>query len=36
MQQMRVPIAELESVFARLLGDAAWADVAAAYPTADG
>jgi len=36
MHQIRVPIAELESVFARLLGDAAWADVAVAYPPADG
>jgi glycyl-tRNA synthetase len=35
MQQIRVPIAELESVFARLLGDEVWADVAAAYPSAD-
>ena len=36
MHQIRVPIAQLESVFARLLGDAAWADVAVAYPPADG
>jgi glycyl-tRNA synthetase len=36
MEQIRVPIAELESVFARLLGETAWADVAAAYPRADG
>jgi glycyl-tRNA synthetase len=36
MQQIRVPIAELETVFARLLdGAAPWSDVAAAYPRAD-
>ena len=36
MEQIRVPIAELESVFAKLLGEAAWRDVAAAYPRAEG
>jgi glycyl-tRNA synthetase len=35
MEQIRVPIAELERVFARLLGDTTWADVAAAYPRVD-
>jgi glycyl-tRNA synthetase len=35
MQQIRVPIAELESVFSRLLGEATWATVAAAYPHAE-
>jgi glycyl-tRNA synthetase len=37
MEQIRVPIAELEGVFARLLdGEAAWSDVAATYPRAEG
>ncbi|HET7342503.1 MAG TPA: glycine--tRNA ligase [Methylomirabilota bacterium] len=36
MEQIRVPLAEIESVFARLLGDGAWSDVAAAYPHAEG
>ena len=36
MEQIRVPIAELESVFARLLDGTAWRDVAAAYPRAEG
>jgi glycyl-tRNA synthetase len=37
MQQIRVPIAELETVFASLLDAAApWDDVAARYPRADG
>jgi hypothetical protein len=35
MEQIRVPMAELESVFDRLLGGAAWAEVAAAYPRAE-
>jgi glycyl-tRNA synthetase len=35
MEQIRVPMAELESVFDRLLGGAAWAAVAAAYPRAE-
>ena len=33
MTQARVPIAELEGAFERLLGGAPWAPVAAAYPT---
>jgi glycyl-tRNA synthetase len=36
MEQIRVPIPELESVFAKLLGETAWRDVAAAYPRAEG
>jgi glycyl-tRNA synthetase len=32
MEQVRVPIAELDDVFAALLGGGAWADVAARYP----
>ncbi len=32
MDQIRVPIAELETVFDRLLGEGDWAEVAAAYP----
>ncbi len=36
MEQIRVPIAELEGVFARLLDEGRWADVAAAYPRAEG
>ena len=36
MEQIRVPLADLETVFARLLGDAPWTDVAAAYPRAEG
>jgi glycyl-tRNA synthetase len=35
MEQIRVPIAELASVFSRLLGEATWSDVAGAYPRAD-
>jgi glycyl-tRNA synthetase (class II) len=35
MQQIRVPIAELENVFTRLLEGGDWADVAAAYPPAE-
>jgi glycyl-tRNA synthetase len=35
MEQIRVPMAELESVFTRLLGDTTWADVAAGYPRGD-
>jgi glycyl-tRNA synthetase len=34
MEQIRVPIADLPAVFDRLLGDAAWADVAASYARA--
>jgi glycyl-tRNA synthetase len=37
MEQIRVPLPELESVFAKLLGgETAWRDVAAAYPRAEG
>jgi glycyl-tRNA synthetase len=36
MEQIRVPVAELESVFDRLLGDNAWSEVAATYPRAEG
>jgi glycyl-tRNA synthetase len=36
MEQIRVPMADLESVFDRLLAGAAWAEVAAAYPRAEG
>jgi glycyl-tRNA synthetase len=37
MEQIRVPMADLETVFGRLLdGGAAWRDVAAAYPRAEG
>jgi glycyl-tRNA synthetase (class II) len=36
MEQIRVPIGDLEAVFTRLLGDTAWREVAAAYPTAAG
>ena len=32
MGQIRVPIAELETAFADLLGGRAWATVAARYP----
>ena len=35
MEQIRVPMAELESVFDRLLGGAAWTEVASAYPRAE-
>jgi glycyl-tRNA synthetase (class II) len=35
MQQIRVPIAELEKVFASLLEGGGWAEVAAAYPRAE-
>jgi glycyl-tRNA synthetase len=35
MEQIRVPMVELDAVFARLLGDAAWADVAAGYPRSE-
>jgi glycyl-tRNA synthetase len=34
MEQIRVPIAELESVFTRLLGDTTWGEVATAFPPA--
>jgi glycyl-tRNA synthetase len=34
MEQIRVPIGELEGVFGRLLGEAPWSEVAAAYPAA--
>ena len=37
MEQIRVPIADLESVFSRLLGgEASWAEVTAAYPRSEG
>jgi glycyl-tRNA synthetase len=36
MDQIRVPIAELESVFPRLLEGTAWTEVAAAYPRVEG
>ena len=36
MEQVRVPIAELQGIFERLLGDGAWADVARSYPPARG
>jgi len=36
MEQIRVPMAEVEAIFARLLGDAPWSEVAAAYPRAEG
>jgi glycyl-tRNA synthetase len=35
MEQIRVPIPELERVFGRLLGEDRWATVAGAYPRAD-
>ena len=35
MEQIRVPIDELESVFTRLLGETAWPEVAAAHPRAE-
>src|SRR5213076_3512743 len=36
MEQVRVPLAELETIFGRLLdGGASWRDVATAYPRAD-
>jgi hypothetical protein len=36
MQQLRVPIAELDAVFARLLdAGAPWSEIAAAYPRAE-
>jgi glycyl-tRNA synthetase len=35
MEQIRVPIADLDAVFARLMGDTAWSEVAAAYPRAE-
>ena len=36
MEQIRVPIPELEGVFAKLMDGTAWRDVAAAYPRAEG
>jgi hypothetical protein len=36
MEQIRVPMAELDSVFERLLGGTDWVDVATAYPRAEG
>jgi len=36
MEQIRVPLPELDSVFDRLLGGTAWTEVAAAYPRAEG
>jgi glycyl-tRNA synthetase len=35
MEQIRVPIADLESVFGRLLADTPWREVAPAYPTTE-
>jgi glycyl-tRNA synthetase len=35
MEQIRVPIDELDSLFDRLLGGSAWAEVAAAHPRAE-
>jgi glycyl-tRNA synthetase len=35
MEQIRVPMAEVEAIFARLLGDTPWSEVAAAYPRAE-
>ena len=36
MEQIRVPIADLERVFDQLLTGTTWAEVAAAYPRAEG
>jgi glycyl-tRNA synthetase len=36
MEQIRVPMANLESVFGQLLGEGTWREVAAAYPRAEG
>ncbi len=36
MEQIRVPLDDLEAVFGRLLGDTPWSQVAAAYPRAEG
>ncbi len=36
MEQIRVPLADLDTVFGRLMGDSAWPEVAAAYPRAEG
>src|SRR5580765_8257257 len=36
MEQIRVPLAELDPVFDRLLGGTAWVEVAAGYPRAEG
>ena len=37
MEQIRVPIADLETVFARLLdAGASWREIAAGYPRAEG
>ena len=36
MEQIRVPLAELDPVFDRLLGGTAWAEVTAGYPRAEG
>jgi glycyl-tRNA synthetase len=35
MEQVRVPLGDLESVFTRLLGDTTWSEVAADYPRAE-
>jgi glycyl-tRNA synthetase (class II) len=35
MEQIRVPIDELDSLFDRLLGGSAWAEVAGAHPRAE-
>jgi glycyl-tRNA synthetase (class II) len=36
MEQIRVPMVDLESVFGKLLGETTWREVAAAYPRAEG
>jgi len=36
MEQIRVPMADLEAIFGRLMGETAWPEVAAAYPRAEG
>jgi glycyl-tRNA synthetase (class II) len=36
MEQIRVPLADLDGVFTRLLGEGTWGEVAAAYPPAEG
>jgi glycyl-tRNA synthetase len=35
MEQIRVPSADLETIFGRLMGDTAWSEVAAGYPRAE-
>ncbi len=36
MEQVRVPVAELPAVFARLLGESSWAEVTRDYPRVGG